>query len=380
MAQAPQTEKKYRAIGIAVAGTALLGWLLALYFISAASSLRAERDDLIAQVGTAEELDQRITALQREADQATAQRDENAAALAEVTEDLDAITAENAALQDSVAALQSERDALETALVDGRDELAAIETSLTETQDAVAEATQELAAIGERLQEGRQQEADLQSGIADLTAEVAQLTEDAAEAETRVQEAREAEASLEQSLIAAQQEQENLQATRDALQASVETLIQRREELAADALATEQQVQDMQAMTGDLARMLAERGEQLATLESRLGDLQQDAGARVRADAAGIIPNLVYMHRTTSVTFTNDGAFTMTNMLNREGIAGRYTIADDMLTFDDVTGDIGQIDFPLTCAVQLDDDGFTLADSDGSCAVFDGASFTRSNG
>lgn len=376
MAQNAPKETRYRNIGIAVASFALLGWLLMLYFVSASASTQSDLDRQIALHGTAEEIEARIATLTTQADEATITRDANASELDAVSQRLQDAQTEVASLDEEAEALRQERQTLETELVTGREELAQIETGLSEAQDAVATTSQELSDVGERLQDARQQEAELQSGIAALTAEVAELTEEAAEAENRVQTARDAEASLEQSLLAAREEQQEIEATRETLQESVDALSQRREELAADTLAAEQQMKGLQDMTSELTRMLADRSEQLAVLEDRIAGLQDEAGARVRADASSIVLDVPYMHRTTSATFASDGTFEVRNMLNDDSINGHFDLSEDAITLSDVEGDMGDTAFPMTCAVSIDDAGFTLEDADGTCGPLDGASFT----
>ena len=379
MAQVAQQDKRYRMIGIAVAGTALLGWLLALYFWSVSNENRQEVARLVSLNGTAEEIDTRITAARSAEEEATSARDA-------MTQELDALSQQVALAQTEAADLDAdlqgfrdERETLETELVAGREELAGIETGLTDAQNRVTATTQELSDVGSRLQDATQQEADLQSRIADLTSEVSSLTDDSAEAQQRIQTARDAEASLERSLLAAQQEQEQLESTRQALQASVDLLSEQREQLASDTLASEEQLQTLQTMTGELSAMLAERGAQLVAMEERIAAMLQDTGSRMRADASAIVSDMLYTHRFTTLQFSSDGTFQMENTLNNDSIRGDYTMSEGTITLSDAEGDLAEAAFPMTCGISDEETGFTFEDTDGSCALFDGTMFQRSD-
>ncbi len=377
MQQVSQQETRYRWIGVAVAGIALLGWLFGLYFWSVASDAQDRLAAQTALEGTAQELTGQIATLRDEAEEATLMRDENTVALDAVSAELEQARRAFAALEDDATTVRTARDTMQTELDEGRAELAQIEDGLTETQNRITESTQELSAIGERLEGARQQEADLQAVIAQLSAEASQLSEEAAGAEERVQAARDAEASLEERLQTAQAEQAAIAETRDSLQQSVDTLTQRQETLASDTLAAEEQLQALQAMTGELTTLLADRSAQLQTIENRIGGLLEEAGTVIRADASGLATGTPYMFENVALLFQPDGMFDMTNDRTDKTVTGGYALADGVITFSDAEGDTGAADFPMVCGITISEAELTLTDTDGSCALLDGATFAK---
>lgn len=377
MQKVSQQETRYRWIGVGVMGVALLGWLFGLYFWSAASDAENRLAEQSALQGTAEDLTVQIAALRAEADEATLIRDENTGALQGVSADLEAAQAEFATLEQEAAALRSERDTMQTELEQGRAELDEIATGLTDTQTNITESTQELSAIGERLEAARQQEADLQATIAALSAEASQLSEEAAGAEERVQAARDAEASLEERLQTAQAEEAAIADSRDSLQQSVDTLTQQQDTLASDTMAAEEQLQALQAMTGDLTRLLAERSAQLQTIEERIGGLLEEAGTVIRANASGLATDTPYLFENVALLFQPDGVFEMTNTRTAKTVTGAFALEDDVITFSAAEGDTGTAEFPMSCDITIAEAEVTLDDSDGSCALLGGITFTQ---
>ncbi|WP_019955026.1 hypothetical protein [Yoonia vestfoldensis] len=380
MQQISQEERRYRWIGVAVAGAALIGWLFGLYFWSVANEAEDRLAQQVTLEQTAQDLTSQIAALRDEAEEAIAVRDQVIGALAGVEQQLEQARSETAALDAETTALQAERDTMQTALDEGRAELAQIETGLGETQTRITESTQELSTIGERLEAARQQEADLQGIIADLSAEASQLSQDAAGAEERVQAARDAEASLEQRLQTAQTEQAEMTATRDTLRQSVDTLTQQQDTLASDTLAAEEQLQALQDMTSELSQVLVTRSAQLRAVEDRIGRMLESTGATIRASASGVATDTPYTYGSTRLLFLTDGTFAMTNTRTEKGVTGAFDLSEGIITLRDVDGDLGAATFPMHCGFTVADAELTLADSDGSCAILDGVAFTQGDG
>lgn len=377
MSQISQEEKRYRGIGVAVAVVALLGWLFGAYFWSVANEAEERLAQHVALQGTAEEITQRIAILRDEADEALVIRDANAGERDTVTAELDQMRTDFTTLDEDTSALRSERETLQTELDQGRTELAEIETALAETENRTTQTTQELSDIGARLEAARQQEADLQATLSAMNAAASELTEQAAGAEERVQAARDAEASLEQRLQSARDDQDQIETARDALQQSVDTLSQQRDALAEDTLAAETQVQALQSMTSELTDLLAQRSADLQAIEARIGEMQAASGTTIRSTASGLALDTPYEHENTRAVFSDDGTFEMTRVNTDRRVTGRYSLNDGSITFDEVDGDTGSAEFPMTCAIAIADNGFDLQDDDGSCAVLDGVAFSR---
>jgi uncharacterized coiled-coil DUF342 family protein len=377
MSQVNQQEKRYRWIGFAVAGLAVLGWLFGLYFLSAANEAEEQLAEQVALQATAEDLTVQIADLRDEADQAIVIRDENTGELEAITLQLEQARTDFATLEEETTTLRTERDTMQTELEQGREELAQIESNLTETQNRITETTQELSDIGERLESARQQEADLQATIAELSDEAAQLTEEAATAEQRIQTARDAEASLEQRMQDAQAQQDEIAQARDALQQSVDTLTQQRDNLASDTIAAEEQLQALQSMTSELSQVLAARSAQLQAIEERIGAVLDDTGADVRAQASGLAMATPYVYETVTLIFQPDGLFGMVNTRTDKSVNGAFAISDDIITLSEPDGDMGDATFPMRCGMTMENGELTLEDTDGSCAILGGVVFTQ---
>lgn len=371
-------ESRYRWIGAIVVILALLGWFLALYFWSGRTAAETALASQIALTDEVTALEARIVALDAEAASAQSGRDV-------VVGELDQLNRDRATAQAGVAALEVEadrltalRDALETELVAGRDEQAALEIGIAEAQQTVADTSQELSDVGARLEEGRLREVELQTNLAALSTAVADLTATSSDAEMRLQAAREAEASLEQEVLTARQVVEDLGNQRLAMEQVVATLEQRQEQLVTDNSTTEEQMTAMQSVVVDLTRTLADRSAHLATLETRIADLQQSAGDPARATAAGIVLGARYVFGDVSASFAPDNSFRMENDAGGQAVVGTYALADGVLTLTDVEGDLGRATFPMRCGIVADAGRFTLTDEDGTCAPLADVTFEHS--
>ncbi|ARU01214.1 hypothetical protein [Yoonia vestfoldensis] len=371
MTQVAQDEKRYRWIGAAVALVALAGWLVALYFWSAAGEARDRLAQHVTLHGTTQELEQQITTLRAQTQEARTMRDTAFGERDTLSTELDQMRRDFTTLDQDSTALRSSNASLQSALDEGRQNLSEITAALSETQDRATEATQELSDIGARLETARAQEAALRSTLSALNAQAASLTAQAADAEDRIQAARDAEATLEQRQQSARDAQAEIESTRARLQAAVARLSQQRDALVDDAQAARAQVQALHGVTRDLAALLARRSDDLQTIEARISSTQQVSGLALAT---------AYAHDNIRIRFAPDGAFTMRNTRTGRAVTGDYTLSAGQITFDGVAGDTGSAAFPMRCALSIRQDGFALADDDGSCALLDGMDFTRAEG
>ena len=372
-----QREARYRWIGASVAGVALLGWLLALYFWSVSAETQDELDRQVALAGTAANLQTRIATMNAEVVQAAAAHGQIMSNLDRLQQQLQSAQAAAAALDVRTQALREEREALLQEIARDQDALAGLQQEIAQAQQQITQTSQDFADVGERLEEARRQEADLQSRVSDLTATVAQLTGEAAGVEERVQNAREAEAQLQLQVAAAREDLSSIENTRSTVSQSVDALVQRREELAADSANAEERMRTMQEMMATLSRTVAERSERLAELQSRIGELQQEAGRPARAATAGLVLDQLYRHKSVTAMFDREGRFQMTNADTQRTAAGEYTLSEGVLTLSSVDGDLEDARFPMRCRITAAGAGFILNDEDGSCARLSGVSLER---
>lgn len=377
MDQNVQKNPRYRMIGFAVATVSLLGWLLALYFWS----VSAETENALVRqrslTGSVADLETRIMALRTQAARAEGDREVSISGLRDVEQSLDEARANLATLESEVQRLNEARETLQAEIGAGEDTLTTLEQNVAQNRQAIAETSQELSDVGARLNEARAQEAEVQSRISSLSAELAEMTSAASDAEQRVQAAREAEASLEQRVLTARQELEELEKRRTATEEAVTSLVQRRDDLSADTTAAEEQIQALHQVIDDLSGSIVERSEHLSALESRIATVQQQGGQSAMGAAAGLMPSTAYTHDDVTAIFAPDGTFKMENTRSGEAVEGTYSLADDMLTLDEIKGDLGAAQAPIRCSIAAQATGFTLADADGSCGFFDAAVFSR---
>jgi len=377
MDQNVQKNPRYRMIGFAVATVSLLGWLLALYFWSVSAETEHALVRQRSLTGSVADLETRIMALRTQAARAEGDRDASVSGLRQVEQRLDAARSNLASLENEVQTLSDARATLQAEIGSGQDNLSTLEQSVAQNRNAVAETSQELSDVGERLTEARAQESEVQARISSLSAELADMTSQASDAEQRVQAAREAEASLEQRVLTARQELDELENRRAATEEAVMSLMQRRDDLAADTSAAEDQIQALHQVIDDLSHSIVERSAHLSDLESRIATVQHQAGQPAMGAAAGLIPSTAYAYDEVTAIFAQDGRFRMENTLSGEAVEGSYSLADDVLTLDEMEGDMGDVEAPIRCTIAAQAGGFTLADADGSCGFFDEAMFSR---
>jgi hypothetical protein len=279
-----------------------------------------------------------------------------------------------------VAARRQELEEIEGEILPQREEIGTFEERLTETEADLVQRSTELAEVGERLEAARSQEAEVQARLAELTEESARLTQEALAAEESLQVTREAEASLEIELAAAREAFAQIEREQEELAEQVRTLEERREILAADTEAARNQREALMASVQELAETVAARGEDVRTLEARMGELMAADTAIDRAVAAGLRPGQ-YIMGPIAAHFAADGTFEMASADGGQSVTGRYAVEDGILTLEDVEGDIRWTEFPVSCAIEPEAIGFSLhaQEEEGGCDIFSGQLFERAS-
>ena len=290
----PLSAQLRRPVPLALLVTAVIGWLLFLIAIASRSSavgeyetrltdLSAERDTVASRLVALEEatgtLEQQqavivagrteLTDLQAQIEQLSTEQQTVLAQTEDARTQFQNAQTELAALEQTLAATVQERDAALGTLEEARAELTSIE-------ERVVARSQDLADIGERVEQARVSEAELLETIAELTDTNAALAQESADAEAALQTLREEEAQL----TAAREETEDalttLQAQAEELQTLVAALEQRREEVATDVAEAETRRGELQATVTELTNALAGRGSELAELEQRIAEAQNN--------------------------------------------------------------------------------------------------------
>jgi len=357
-----QRESRYRWIGIAVVAVALIGWILAIYFWSVSSTAQRDLQRQQTMIGSAEELEVRVTTLRADSAEAEAERQGIVTALAELQQRFEVAQAEVSEMETRTHTLRDEQETLQLQITEGTSEIAEIEEELARSREQITETTQELADIRTQTQEARSEQTELQAAIADLTVERTRLTEEVTQAESFLEAARTEEAQLQEQATQARQEIEEMEGTRGELEGTIATLEQRRDTLEADTGVAEEQIEQVQQLVVELTGQMAERGEYLAELETRIAAAQQQAASPVQVETQGLVPGLRYVYNQIVASFDDDGRFHMTNLQSGEAVVGAYALEDGMLTLSEAEGDLRVAQFPMRCAVTEQAGGFTLED------------------
>ena len=138
----------------------------------------------------------------------------------------------------------------------------------------------------------------------------------------------------------------------------------------------------MQAIITQLSDDLATRSQQLADIEQRITDLQdqsvqddqetqvqdaqvqesfnQDAEVQSNEQAETTLAPGSYSSGAISMILAEDGQFTLSHEGRGEEVAGRYEVSEGQLMLTDATGDIGTTVFPMTCGVDRAEASFAL--------------------
>jgi len=372
-----------RPVPLLLAALALLGWIVAIGFMVSRASVadrletaETERSDLAAQLQTQQQASGELADLQA---RLASTNDE----VTQITRGREAAQQELAAAQGALADAQRQADErraeltqLTAELQTSRAELEAKQGQLTETENSVAARSQELADVGQRLETARAQEVQSRATLAQLAEEAAKASAQVSEAEQRIQQARQSEAETEKQITDARDEAIRLTEERRNLDQAVVELAARRQALADDSAKAEQRRTELQSEITRMSETLAARSQELAALETRIGELQ-GRGANL-GDAAGLgLQPGRYSAGPVEVTFAADGAFKMQQKGRERLVTGRYKIDEGVLTLFDAIGETGNTQFPMACRVQPEALGFRLAKEGNTCAVFDGVSFER---
>jgi len=204
-------------------------------------------------------------------------------------------------------------------------------------------------------------------------AELAAIESEIATNRTRLDEqaaaARDAEAEAKRLQAETARAAEENAAQKAALEEAIAGLQARRDELATDVSSAEAHRAALQTEITDLAATLAARGEELAALEQRVGDLQATS-----VEASGL--SGTYRSEGLAVTFNDDGTFRMSDLDGGRVVTGRYEREGGSLRLLDAAGDTGDAKFPLRCSLSQVDAGFTF-DQTPECGPLAGLAFAR---
>lgn len=205
-----------------------------------------------------------------------------------------------------------------------------------------------------------------------------ELANRATDAETRIQEVREAEATLQQQLVQAREKLDTMTRQRVGLEAAVAELSARREDLVADVSNSQAQRDSVQEELKGLSETLSARADNLAELETRISELQEQGAQAAAARIVGLsVGN--YSAGSISAVFDEGGRFVLTSE-NGSEMSGQYTVTDDTLTFDGVENAAEGHVFPITCRISFLPTGFALAapgDAEEDCGPLAGNSFVK---
>ena len=412
-----------KPVPLALAGIAVLGWVLLLIALSSRGTIRdnyeaqvatltEERDTIVfareqtaarlvaveEAVGTAEQLNAVIVASRREVDALRGEieglasaREEAAVDLQRIAGLIEAAGTDFDTLTAEIERLRAERDATIATLEAARTEIAALERREVER-------AADLAAVGERIEEARATEAGLRATVAELTDTSARLANETAEVESVLQGMREEEAELRASAFATEERIGALLTDEQRLQSLVAELEERQADLAGDVRDAEQQRADLQDEITGLAATLAERGRDLLELEQRIAEAQ-DRSVAVTVPQPGTAPSTdgtttavmdpadpIAPGRYRSVargrrgdiaviaTFTPNGSFRFE--ASGRAAEGRYGFENGHLILRDATGDVGTTRFPMRCQVEPQGEAFALNAVGNDCSMLDGLAFT----
>jgi len=347
---------------------ALIGWIFAIYLLTARANLEEELAQQTQAVGTLDTLRVEVATLSSETARLSNERDIARTGAAEQVQLLRGLEQQIAVAEDDLTRNQTELNAVQQQVAPLRAEIVAFDTARTDTELRLAEVTEELASVGQRLTEARASEAEIQQQLLVMTDETARLTADSADAEARVQEARGAEADLQTRLVAETETFERMTSERDALARELEDLTLRRDVLAAENIAASEQRQSLQSVVTQLADDLATRGQQLAEIEQRISDAQLAEVTPPQSDVT-MAPGS-YTVGPLVLTLGADGRFGLRNDARGQEVIGTFTATQGRLTLTEPEGDVGATPFPIICSMVETAEGLILEGAgDESCAM-----------
>ena len=178
-------------------------------------------------------------------------------------------------------------------------------------------------------------------------------------------------------MAAARTDLEEIETERDALSQAADTLVERRDALAAETQQAETQMKNLQEQLVQLSEDLAERSNALAEVEAGIADQQREAGQPARAAASGFILGERYEYGPVIAVFSDGGSFEMENSITGKAMSGTFTLEEDILELSDAEGDLGDAEFPIRCTIVPETAGFTLEETDNTCGLLSGVSFSR---
>jgi DNA repair exonuclease SbcCD ATPase subunit len=337
------------------------------------ASLTSERDDVAQRLTAHETAQGELATLQEQIAQAQQDLAANSASLETVRndlgarqKDLDTVTADLEARRTETTELQQQADAANQ-----------LTAELTEQQQnlqgQIDAANQQLTDIGARLEAARQQEAAATASAAQLTNEAATTTSSLADLQTQLQTAREQLTSAQTQLADLAGQSETAGTDLQALQQQLADLQTRRDQLTAEVQGYQTQRDELQPQVEQLAQTVTQRGEELKQIESRIATAV--ASADVAAAAGRYTVSGEGEARGLTLTLDPAGKFTLVDRTNRS-VNGDYTLTDNQLMLTNVQGALGNAQFPMTCPVAANDNGFTIGDGPG--CVLSGLAFDRS--
>lgn len=155
-----------------------------------------------------------------------------------------------------------------------------------------------------------------------------------------------------------QQQITDLSARRDGLAEEVDGYLAQRDQL--------------QPQVEQLAANITERGEELSSLEARIGDI---TGAGNTAPFSG---RFVVEEGDTAVgmtlTLNEDDGFALESARGHM-VEGTYSRTETDLVLSEATGSVGSARFPMSCPITWDDSGFRVGEAEG--CLLDGLRFEK---
>lgn len=103
-------------------------------------------------------------------------------------------------------------------------------------------------------------------------------------------------------------------------------------------------------------------------------DQGQTTGA-ISATTAAMVDPGSYASDQLSLELSEEGTFTLTGPSGDE-VTGDWRVFGDTMTLSNASGATGEAEFPMTCTVEEEGEGFRISAETGSCEMLDGQVFT----
>lgn len=352
---------------------AVAGWLafLAMWINAANQSgqlqqsiatLTTERDDVAQRLSEQEtaqgqlaDIQGQITAAQEDLAANTASLETVRNDLTARQQDLNTVTADLEARRTETTELQQQADA-------AAQRTAELTVQQQELQGQIDTANQQVNDIGSRLEAARQQEAAATANAAQLTNEAATTTSSLADLQSQLQTAREQLTSAQTQLADLATQSQTAGTDLQSLQQQVADLQTRRDQLTAEVQGYQAQRDELQPQVEQLAQTVTQRGEELKTIEGNI------ATAVAASDAAAAAGRYTVSGESAAggltLTLNPAGKFTLAGRGNRS-VNGDYVLTDNQLQLTNAQGALGTAQFPMTCPVAANNNGFTIGDAPG---------------